>query len=60
MDFAYLEKAHHGLCIAIDNAKKEAEEGKNLANNALAGIVFHASSYIERANKFTVSYGTLD
>ena len=37
MDFASLTKAHHALRIVIDNAQKEAEQAKNLANNALAG-----------------------
>lgn len=37
MDFASLTKAHHALSITIDNAQKEAEQAKNLANNALAG-----------------------
>ncbi|KAF8798606.1 hypothetical protein BYT27DRAFT_6896565 [Phlegmacium glaucopus] len=38
MDFNNLKKAHDALCIAIDNAKKEMEESKNLANNALSAM----------------------
>jgi len=44
MDFTNLKKAHDGLCITIENAKKEAEESKNLAISAFAGIVFRASA----------------
>ena len=46
MDFAYLKKAHHGLCIVVDNTKKEGEEVKILANNALSGIVLHPFTFI--------------
>jgi hypothetical protein len=57
MDFASLTKAHHALSIIIDNAQKEAEQAKNLANNALAGTYrshcFY--SYTDRAHKL-ISY----
>jgi hypothetical protein len=61
MEFASLTKAHHALSIIIDNAQKEAEQAKNLANNALAGTYRspYFYSYAERARK-TISYGALD
>ena len=51
MDFASLTKAHHVLSIIIENAQKEAEQAKNLAKNALAGIYCSPSfySYADRA-----------
>jgi hypothetical protein len=51
MDFTFLTKAHNSLSIIINDAKKEAEESKNLANNALAGTPYFYS-YVDRANKF--------
>ena len=51
MDFAALKKAHDGLCFLIENAKKDAEESKSLANNALTGY-FRSSCiyfYIDRS-----------
>ena len=44
MDFASLTKAHHALRVVIDNAQKEAEQAKNLANNALAGT-YHSPCF---------------
>ena len=53
MDFASLTKAHHAHSITIDNAQKEVELAKNLANNALAGTYRSPCfySYIDRAHK---------
>jgi tRNA U34 5-carboxymethylaminomethyl modifying GTPase MnmE/TrmE len=53
MDFASLTKAHHALCIIIDNAQKEAEQAKNLANNAFAGTCRspYFYSYTDREHK---------
>ena len=53
MDFASLTKAHHALRIIVDNAQKEAEQAKNLANNALAGTYRSPCfySYADRAHK---------
>lgn len=51
MDFTFLTKAHNALSIIINDAKKEAEESKNLANNALAGTYCspHLYIYVDRA-----------
>lgn len=44
MDFTFLTKSYHALSTIIDNAKKEAEESKILANNALAGT-YHSPCF---------------
>lgn len=53
IDFASLAKAHHALRTTIDNAQKEAEQAKNLANNARAGTYRFPCFcfYADRAHK---------
>ena len=45
MDFASLTKVHHALRVVIDNAQKEAEQSKNLANNALSDTYYSPCFY---------------
>ena len=45
VDVTRLREAHHALRTTIDNAKKEVQETKNLADNALAGIVLRTFTF---------------